>query len=473
MSKPNILILDDDQIVHEFFKINLGRKGQLHHSKSPSEFFDQLKKNSIDFAFIDLYLGDELGLDVIKQVNAIDEELPIIAISSSKSIPDIVGAFRFGAIDFLTKPIDDQDLLRCFKRASERRAQIKEQADLKPLSALKKSSSDFDVDSFLIGQSPKMKSLKDQIKKLKGSPLDILILGESGTGKEVVAKSLNRQEDNNTRPLITLNCSAIPKELMESVLFGHEKGSFTGAVNKQLGKFELASGGDIFLDEMATLNLDLQAKLLRVLQEREIEPIGLGIAKKIEFRTIAATNEEVEDLVSEKRFRLDLYYRLNKVILRIPALRERKEDIPLLVTHFLHNSNHPNGPKSISEDALELLASYHWPGNVRELQNIIENLIYTVVGDEIKSEDLNHFNFRQNSKLEAPSSKAIPTTDQGKHLFSVSLTELPLLQEVERKLEKAVIERAFDLVESKTEVARALGIDRKTLNTKMRLLGLE
>jgi len=473
MNKANVLILDDDQIVHEFFKINLGRKAQLHHSKTPIEFFEQLKKNSIDFAFIDLYLGDELGLDVIKQLNAIDEELPIIAISSSKSIPDIVGAFRFGAIDFLTKPIDDQDLLRCFKRASERRAQIKEQADLKPLSSLKRSSSEFDVDSFLIGQSPKMQSLKEQIKKLKGSPLDILILGESGTGKEVVAKSLNRQEDSKTRPLITLNCSAIPKELMESVLFGHEKGSFTGAVNKQLGKFELASGGDIFLDEMATLNLDLQAKLLRVLQEREIEPIGLGIAKKIEFRTIAATNEEVEDLVSQKRFRLDLYYRLNKVILRIPALRERKEDIPLLVTHFLQNSNHPNGPKAISEDALELLATYHWPGNVRELQNIIENLIYTVEGDEIKSEDLNHFNFRQNSKLEAPSSQAIPSTDQSKHLFSVSLTELPLLQEVERKLEKAVIERAFDLVESKTEVARALGIDRKTLNTKMRLLGLE
>ena len=300
-----------------------------------------------------------------------------------------------------------------------------------------------------------------------------MILGESGTGKELVAKTLHNQEGKKTRPYVTLNCSVIPRELMESVLFGHEKGSFTGAVKKQLGKFELANYGDIFLDEISTLSFDLQAKLLRVLQEREIEPVGLGQSKKLEFRVIAATNEELTQLVKENGFRMDLYYRLNKIILRIPPLRERKNDIAILVDHFFRKYAKNNPVKTITDRALEVMHDYSWPGNVRELENIVENLIFTTRSEVIDHNHILKCNMDESlGDLVSGSNKSIDEQDIDKDAFYFKMGKDLTLDQMVKNAEKHFIKQIIHDSATKQEVASKLAIDRKTLFRKMKLYNL-
>lgn len=391
--KKKCLIVDDDPIVLDFFNFALEHLAEFVYLESGKDVMKTMQKHSFDIAFIDLGLPDISGHDVIREITNYNPDLPIVVISSTESIQDAITAFRLGAMDFLTKPIDDSLLKRVFKKCVH-------QHDLVATHAVMKDKVKELSNQLIMGNNEKVKELKEDIFRLKGSEMDTLIIAESGCGKELVAKSLNQQEGDTNRPYVTLNCSAIPKDLMESILFGHVKGAFTGADKNQTGKFELANNGDIFLDEIGTLPLDLQAKLLRVLQEREIEPVGAGLTKKIQFRVIAATNEDMVQMVKNGTFRKDLYFRLNKIILKIPPLRERPDDIPLLVKHFLKKKARNGVEKSIDDEALKYLMNYSWPGNVRELENTIENLMFTARGTKITMGDMERLSLERDPFLE-------------------------------------------------------------------------
>ena len=391
--KKKCLIVDDDPIVLDFFNFTLAHLAEFVYLESGKDVMKVMQKHSFDIAFIDLGLPDVSGHDVIREITSYNPELPIVVISSSESIQDAITAFRLGAMDFLTKPIDDSLLKRVFKKCVHQHEMVAHVA------VMKDKVRDLS-NQLIMGNNEKVKELKEDILRLKGSEMDTLIVAESGCGKELVAKSLNQQEGDSNRPYVTLNCSAIPKDLMESILFGHVKGAFTGADKNQTGKFELANNGDIFLDEIGTLPLDLQAKLLRVLQEREIEPVGAGLTKKIQFRVIAATNEDMVQMVKNGTFRKDLYFRLNKIILKIPPLRERADDIPLLVNHFLKKKARNGVEKTITEDALKYMMNYSWPGNVRELENTIENLMFTARGTKITLSDMERLSLERDPFLE-------------------------------------------------------------------------
>lgn len=382
------LLIDDDQIVFDFFKLALKNKTEFVYLDQGKDLETTLNRHSFDMAFVDLGLPDISGHELIRKIKTLYPDLPIVVISSSQSIQDSITAFRLGAIDFLTKPLDTALINQIFKKCLH-------QKELTNSHALLSDKVKDLSNELIIGNSEKVKLLKEDIQRLKGSDIDVLVIAESGCGKELVAKSLTMQESETNRPYVTLNCSAIPKELMESILFGHEKGSFTGADKKQIGKFELANNGDIFLDEIGTLSLDLQSKLLRVLQEREIEPVGAGLTKKLQFRVIAATNEDLVQMVKNGQFRKDLYFRLNKLMLRIPPLRERTDDIPQLVEHFLNKKARNGVKKAISKEALQYLMNYTWPGNVRELENTIENLVLMSRGNTIELSDLDRLSLEK------------------------------------------------------------------------------
>ena len=462
--KPKILLIEDDDVVFEYFNILLGDKVQLLYSSDGEDFMSLLKQNSVDAVFVDLNLPTISGHYIIEKIKEYDEDIPCVVISSTDRIQDAIKAFRLGIVDFLTKPIDEDHLKRALDQCLKQKSMVRTVQNVTSVNAGK-----FETD-LIVGNAQGVLELKEQIKQLAGSTIDTLVLGESGTGKELVAKSLWLQEGHKKRPYVTLNCSAIPKELMESVLFGHEKGSFTGAVKKQLGKFELANGGDIFLDEIGTLPMDLQAKLLRVLQEREIEPVGLGLTKKLDFRVIAATNEDLVEMVKEKEFRKDLYYRLNKVILRIPPLRERVNDIPDLIEFFLKKHSRNNLVKSMSAKAIDTMVNHSWPGNVRELENVMENLIITSRGGEITEKDVSRFNFLADPFDEFSGE---PSNTSSGNAFSINLDDSPTLDQAVRELEKTLISRALDHSETKLEAASKLGVDRKTLSRKLKLYELE
>lgn len=465
LQKKKCLIVDDDSIVLDFFNFALGERAQFVYLNSGKDFMNTLYKHSFDMAFIDLSLPDVKGHDLIKKLKEYNPDLPVIVISSSNEIDDAITAFRLGAVDFLTKPLDESLLVRIFKKAAAQKELVNTNHIL--TDKIKELSN-----NIIIGNSQKIVELTEDIRRLKGSELDTLIIAESGCGKELVAKALNQQEDNSSRPYVTLNCSAIPKDLMESILFGHEKGSFTGADKKQIGKFELANNGDIFLDEIGTLPLDLQAKLLRVLQEREIEPVGAGLTKKLEFRVIAATNEDLSEMVKQGTFRKDLYFRLNKMILRVPPLRERKEDIPVLTEHFLKKKSRKGIDKTISKEALSALIQYSWPGNVRELENTIENLIFTARGNTIVLSDVERLKFEDDFQIED-----IYDNDEVrspiKDVLPASFDENQTLDQNLMRFEKMVLAMTLKKFPKKQDAAQHLGMDRKTLFRKVKIHGLE
>lgn len=467
--KRKCLIVDDDPIVLDFLQYALGDKAQFIYLDSGKEFMNTLHKHSFDMAFIDLNLPDVEGHKLIKDLKEYLPDLPVVVISSSSEISDAITAFRLGALDFLPKPLDESLLKRIFKKCLNQKEFVTSHLLLSE--KVKELSN-----HLIIGDSEKIKELKEDIERLKGSELDTLIVAESGCGKELVARTLNKQEDEETRPYVTLNCSAIPKDLMESILFGHEKGSFTGADKKQIGKFELANNGDIFLDEIGTLSLDLQAKLLRVLQEREIEPVGSGLTKKLQFRVLAATNEDLVQMVKDGTFRKDLYFRLNKMILRVPPLRERINDIPVLVEHFLKKKSKKGLEKTISQEAMNFLMQYSWPGNVRELENNIENLIFTSRGTTITLSDVERLGFQddffipdEQEEDELQKTINLPTAEVQPALFDEALS----LDENLMKFEKMVLAMTLKKFKKKQDAAQHLGMDRKTLFRKVKIHGLE
>lgn len=385
MNKADILVVEDEHIQRTLLSEFLAKEGfQVFSAESGATAREVFRDKAIDIVLLDFKLPDTDGLSLIRYFKEINPEVEIIMITAFGSIENAVSALKAGASEYLTKPVDLDDLLFKIKKIEDRLYLIRENMVLKE--TLKER---FKTEEFVYS-SEKMQEVASLIVRVARTDSTCLITGESGTGKEVVANLIHALSSRKDQPLVKVNCSAIPENLLESELFGYEKGAFTGAVQRKMGKFELADKGTIFLDEIGDMPLILQSKLLRVIQEREIERLGGLHPIKIDVRIIAATNRNLEEEVKYGNFREDLYYRLNVVKIELPSLKERKNDIPILIDFFLkkYNDRHKKGIKGISKEARDIMIKYDFPGNVRELENIMERAVVLARGEYITTEDL-------------------------------------------------------------------------------------
>jgi DNA-binding NtrC family response regulator len=383
-STGNILIIDDEEIIREALDALLSGDGHTVTTASTAMAgLDTLQAGTFDVVLLDLMLPDRNGLDVLEDIRRFDEDLPVVMVTAYGTIDNAVTATKQGAFHYFTKPFKNDDVLLVVRNAVDRRRLVKENRELRH--RLQTGSHRFDE---IIGGSPKMREVFDLISRAAPSRTTVMIQGESGTGKELVARAFHRKSARSDKAFITVNSGNLPPDLLESNLFGHVKGAFTGAVAPKKGLFELADKGTIFFDEIGNIPLDTQAKLLRVIQEREFMRLGGVDTIKVDVRIIAATNVDLRKMMDESRFREDLFYRLNVIATVLPSLRERKEDIPLLVQHFLAKYGEENKKTRlfVTPAAMDRLAAYDWPGNVRELENTIERAVVLCGGTEIGPE---------------------------------------------------------------------------------------
>jgi len=374
-SKTKVLIVDDDADMLENYDRMLGRLGyQCITLQDPSTVDDVVHRHQPDVVLSDLKMPQKDGIQIIRQLHQSHPEVPVILITAYGTIPSAVQAMQEGAFDYLAKPFSSEELKNVLQRVATHR----------------KPHDQGETFEGIVARSPLMMEVFETIKKIAPANADVLIYGESGTGKELIARSIHARSARGDRPFVPVDCASIPEHLLESELFGHDRGAFTGAYATKPGIFEFAHPGTLFLDEVGRLGLDLQAKLLRALQERKIRRVGGRELIPIDVRIISATNTDLREAISKKEFREDLYYRLNVVYISLPPLRSRVEDIPLLATHYLHHFNESTGRniQGISEDALQLLMDYAWPGNVRELMNAIERAVLLAEGDVLTRRDL-------------------------------------------------------------------------------------
>lgn len=380
----NILCLDDDDGVRLSTKILLKTMPHYHAQFAPDWESAKLilDTDAIDILLLDVNLGDvdRSGVQLLPEIKKNYPDIDVIIVTGERDSSLIIRAIRAGAADYYQKPVQ-KDLIVCIQKIEWKRDNDSHRTALVQELAALQSSKDF------IGTSPVFLKVIETATRLKNQDASVLIEAETGTGKELLAKYIHDIEEDSRRPFIVINCATLPENLVESELFGHEKGAFTGAIDKKMGRFQLANGGDVFLDEINSLNLNLQAKLLRVLQEKIIYPVGSKRPIEANFRIIAATNENLKRLVEKGLFREDLYHRLNVVKLTIPLLKERREDIPLLINHFIRKHS-PKKTKTVSKVAMRHLMAYDWPGNVRELENIIHSLVVLTKDEVIDVNDL-------------------------------------------------------------------------------------
>jgi two-component system nitrogen regulation response regulator NtrX len=377
-----ILIVDDEEnIINSMTPILQDEGHTVFSGKTGGEALDFLSKKEVDLLILDVWLPDADGIDLLGKIKKLYPESAVIMISGHGSIDIAVKSTRMGAFDFLEKPPSLDRLVTSVNNALEQTRLRRENIKLK-----KKSL----VDDEMIGSSSQINEIRDIIRRAAKTNARVLITGESGTGKELVAKAIFQLSNRSDKPFLKMNCAAIPDELIESELFGHEKGSFTGALGRRLGKFEHADGGTLFLDEVSDMSLSAQAKVLRVLQEQQFERVGGNDTITVDVRVIAATNVNIARAIEEGKFREDLYYRLNVIPISMPSLAERREDIDLLANYFLEmfTQEHGTGKKIITDDGMFFLKEYPWSGNVRELKNILERVVIMVPSEEIKSEDI-------------------------------------------------------------------------------------
>lgn len=456
----HILWIDDDPEFLLTARSDLKKAFTISTATTLNAGLQILRQETIDLVLLDLHIGEEDGLEGLRQVKQEMPSADIVMVTGAKDPKVIVQAVRAGAADYLCKPFERDELtaviekLQAVKQIRDRHDALI--ADLNP-SAMR---------SRFVGVSLAFRKLLEQADRLKGHQANILLQGESGTGKELLARHVHSLEANPQRPFIAVNCAAIPEGLIESELFGHEKGAFTGATQRKIGKFELASGGDIFLDEISALRLDLQAKILRVLQEKEIVRVGGNTPIRVDFRVLSATNDSLETRVARGEFRMDLYHRLRVIQLHLPALRERREDIPLLIAYFLDKFSKVTGPKRITAEALRRLQMYEWPGNVRELENVIHSLVILTPDEIIGEQHLPHW--AMNGIADHIRTAAhVPTRSWD------ALAELPALREYVRQAERSYIEHVLRVHEGdKSKTAQALAVGRTTLYAKLKEVGL-
>ena len=378
---PRILLIDDDTSLRRVLEYNLQEEGYEVDTAADGEsglaLFDRREP---DLVITDLKMPGISGFQVLAGIRERSPEALVIVITAFGDVETAVKAMKSGAYDYVTKPFNREEFRLVARKALELRGLSAENR------RLKEELSDRAEFREIIGTSGSMQKVFSVVSKVADTDATVLISGESGTGKELVARAIHAQSSRRGAPFVAVNCAAIPRDLLESELFGHVKGAFTGAIRDKAGKFQLADGGTIFLDEVGELPLDLQPKLLRALQERSVEPVGGSHPQKLDVRVVAATNVDLEKALDEGMFREDLYYRLAVIPVHLPPLRERREDIPLLIRRFLARSGSP--APSVSAEALAILENYPWPGNVRELRNAIERAVIMAKGDKIRLEDL-------------------------------------------------------------------------------------
>ena len=448
----SILIVDDEEAIRQTLQYRLQHLGyEVEAVGDVQRAIERVQLNEYGAILIDVRLPGGNGLDLIAPIRRLSADTQIIVMSGYATFDMVVQAMKLGAVDFITKPFDPERLNVTVRNAFECRRLTAENASLR-------QAIEYRHPEILIGISAAIMELHSLIGKIAETDSTVLISGESGTGKELVALALHHQNRSRSGPFIPVSCGAIPEGLLESEFFGHEKGAFTGAVACRIGRFELANKGTIFLDEVGELSLNLQVKLLRVLQERVFERVGGSKTRAVDVRVISATNLDLEQAVEEGRFREDLYYRLNVIPITIPPLRARPEDIPLLVRHFLDRLNRMNKGKisGVTPEALGLLQAYHWPGNVRELENFIERVVALKESGEIDAKDL-PLAMRQTKKSGGPA-MAIEFPPQG--------VDLPCLID---ELEHNLISQALTLSHGvKSRAAELLGLNRSTLVEKLR-----
>jgi two-component system, NtrC family, nitrogen regulation response regulator NtrX len=377
-----ILVVDDETAIREAIRMTLEYEGyRVEEARSGQEGIDKSTKTPYDAILLDIKMPVLDGIEVLENLKEQRVATPVIMVSGHGDISTAVECTKRGAFDFLEKPLNRDKLLLTVRNAVRQQKLEEEVDELRERTAREYQ---------LVGASPGMVELRAQIERAAPTKATVLIQGESGTGKELVAREIHRRSSRANMPFVQVNCAAIPEELIESELFGHEKGSFTGAVRKQTGKFVAADGGTIFLDEVGDMSLRTQAKVLRVLQEGEVEPVGAATVIKVDVRVIAATNKDLPEEIRNSRFREDLFYRLNVIPIRTPPLRERREDIPTLAEHFasLFSTEYNKHPKKFAQTALRALQDAPWRGNVRELRNMIERLVIMVPNDNMDVTDL-------------------------------------------------------------------------------------
>jgi two-component system, NtrC family, nitrogen regulation response regulator NtrX len=462
-----ILIVDDEKNIRRTLRMVLESEGHVvHEAGSIAEAQAVLDRDLVDLILLDVKLGDDNGLELLRTIKSRGEdgmssrtsEIPVVMISGHATIEDAVAATRLGAFDFMEKPLDRNRVVVTARNALERRKMWKEVHDLRRA---------VDARWELMGNTPIMQDLRRQIAKVAPTRSRVLITGESGTGKELIARAIHRNSSVSAGSFVKVNCAAIPPELIESELFGHERGAFTGAVAKKRGLFEVADGGTIFLDEIGDMALPAQAKVLRVLQTGEFTRVGGEKSMRTDCRVVAATNRDLEEMVKGGQFREDLYFRLNVVPIRSPDLKERADDVPLLVESFVRECCDENGLgyKPVDEAVLERLKQYDWPGNVRELRNVVERLV--IMSDEvIREKDLPPYLGGPRPASSRQGSGPVTAIDLGRYAGK-SLREFR--EEVESEFIRI---RLAEFEWNISRTAQALGIERTNLHKKLRALGI-
>ncbi len=455
----SILCIDDDSDFVLGLKLDIKRfYNNVFSAGSMKEGLEVMEDEYIDCVLLDVNLPDSSDTEGLKTLKNKYPSVDVVMVTGQKDPKFIVQAVREGSSDYLTKPFEINEILAVLEKLESVKA-VRDRHD-----ALIASLNPDDTRARLLGSSPAFRDLLSQTARLRGHNANVLILGESGTGKELLARYIHSLEENsNRRPFIAVNCAAIPEGLIESELFGHEKGSFTGAIGRKIGKFELANGGDIFLDEISTLKPDLQAKILRVLQEKEVIRVGGNTPVPTDFRVIAATNVELTEMVDREQFRMDLYHRLRVVQLVVPPLRDRPEDIPMMIAFFLEKFAHKGQVKKITASALSKLQKYSWPGNVRELENVAHSLAILTPGEIIEERNL-------------PNWALNGCGENGKKVASPVIPELNstiTYKDYVRRAERAYIEHILAVCKNdRTMAATAMSLGRTTLYAKLKELGI-
>jgi len=445
--KLDILLVDDDKLVNEFIGETLQRgRHNITTAFSGEEAKEYLGQTSFDIVITDIKMQKISGMDLLEYIVERHPGTVVIMITAFGTVQNAVDAMKMGAFDYLVKPFSPDEIELVVSRAHEYLQLTSENRRLRAEINERYKN--------LVGQSRRMIEIFDMIKEVAPTRSTILITGESGTGKELIARALHHQSDRAEAPFIKLNCAALPEGLMESELFGHEKGAFTGAVKQTRGRFEMADGGTLLLDEVSEIPTNLQAKLLRVLQEREFERVGSGTSVQVDVRIIATTNRVLKKEIAEGRFREDLYYRLNVIPIEIPALRERLDDLPLLVDHFVRKYAAETGKdiQGLEDSAMRLFMKYHWPGNVREVENFIERAVVISKNRNLTANDF-------------PQSLVLGRIEDKGSGFRVGMT----IHDAEKLL---ILKTLEDEEGNRTRTAEVLGINPRTLRNKLNDYGV-
>ena len=480
--KPNVLIADDSSVMRTLISHFITKLGYNALTANDGDACIQtLNSEKIDLLLLDLNMPGKNGMEVLSYLQASDMALPVIMITASDDISQAVQCIKMGAYEYLTKPVKNDRLEITVSNA------LSELSLKKKVRLLEKELKQQNIFRRIYGESPALKKCIEQAMHVMETEVNVLVVGESGTGKELFAQAIHSGSKRKNGPFVTINCAAITNELADSLLFGHVKGSFTGANSDHTGFFEQADGGTIFLDEIGDMNLDIQAKVLRVLQERKIRRVGEKKERNVDFRLVSATHKDFSGAIKNEMFRADLYYRLEEYPLFIPPLRERREDIPLLANHFLESFCIANNiePLTFSPDVLDKLSEYHWPGNIRELQNIVRRAAINRSGSEITSvphlaqHPVQEETVEQQSSVPPPATEPPSFSEAAETPVSPPVSSVPAAANGGKELllknaELQAIMKAYELTGgNQTKTAELLGISRSSLYRKLRKYGIE